>query len=201
MQPEDPDAQLMLAFCAGDDAALADLYRRWSGPLLRYLERIVKERATAEELLQESFLRVHGARDRYAPEARFSTWLFRIGRNLALNELDRARRRKPHLPTESELDGAEPGRPALALVSNSPSVESVVEARRARGLVEAELAQLPERQRSALWLAAVEGCTYAEIADVLETSTQSVKALVHRARATLADRVADAAAVAAEVGG
>ena len=191
MKPDDPDVRLMLAFQAGDDAALSDLYRRWSGPLLRYVERMVKDRGTAEELIQESFIRVHKARERYKPEARFSTWLFRIGRNLALNELALARRSRPHYSTDIEKSEDDP-RPQLTLVSATPSADSVVETRRTRDLVDRFLAELPERQRSALWLSAVEGNSYAEIADVLETSTQSVKSLVHRARATIADRVADA---------
>lgn len=180
----------MLAFRAGDDSALSDLYRRWAGPLLRYLERMVKERATAEELLQESFIRVHKARDRYEPEARFSTWLFRIARNLALNELDLARRKKPHLSTDLER-AEDDARPQLTLVSSTPDAESLIDARRTRELVETYLGELPERQRSALWLSAVEGNSYAEIADVLETTTASVKSLIHRARATLADRIAE----------
>ena len=181
----------MLAFRDGDESALSDLYRRWAGPLLRYLERIVREHGTAEELLQETFIRVHGARDRYSPDARFSTWLFRIGRNLALNELDRARRRMPHVSADENVARNDSSRPALSLVSQGPTVDAIVEARRESSRMEAKLAELPERQRTALWLAAVEGYAYHEIAEVLETSSQSVKALVHRARATLADRMAD----------
>ncbi len=188
MQTSDPDIRLMLAFRDGDESAFSDLYRRWAGPLLRYLERIVRERGTAEELLQETFIRVHGARERYSPDARFSTWLFRIGRNLALNELDRARRRMPHLSTES-VDPENPSRPVLSLVSGGPSVDAIVEARRETDRMEARLAELPERQRTALWLAAAEGHSYDEIAEILETSPKSVKALVHRARATLVDRM------------
>jgi RNA polymerase sigma-70 factor (ECF subfamily) len=204
MQVSDPDVRLMLAFRNGDEAALGDLYRRWAGPLLRYLERMVSERAIAEELLQEAFVRVHGARERYAPEARFSTWLFRIGRNLALNELDRAHRRRPHLSASrmddrDEAPGAPP-RPRLSLVSERPSPLEVTEARESSVRLEQELARLPERQRSALWLAAVEGRSYVEIADILDTSTQSVKSLVHRARATLAERMETAGAARAEVG-
>jgi len=190
MQTPDPDARLMFAFRDGDDEALSTLYRRWAGPVLRFLERMVRERATAEELMQETFVRVHGARDRYTADARFSTWLFRIARNLALNELDRARHKAPH----ASADGAgrdEAGRPALALVSGGASVDELAHARRQRSRVEAELASLPERQRTALWLAAVEGHSYAEVASVLDASPQSVKALVHRARATLADRMRD----------
>ena len=88
MQARDPDAQLVLAF-RGE--ALSALYRRWAGLVLRFLERMVRERATAEELMQETFVRFHGARDRYAADPRFSTWLLRIARNLAPNELDRER--------------------------------------------------------------------------------------------------------------
>lgn len=190
MQTSDPDIRLMLAFRDGDESAFSDLYRRWAGPLLRYLERIVRERATAEELLQETFIRVHGARNRYSPDARFSTWLFRIGRNLALNELDRAHRRMPHYSTDA-ADSRDSSRPSLSLVSGGAPVDAIVEARRESDRMEARLAELPERQRTALWLAAVEGHPYAEIAEILQTSSKSVKALVHRARATLVERMGD----------
>jgi len=192
MERDDPDVRLMLAFRSGDDSALAELYGRWAGPLLRYLERMVKERATAEELLQESFIRVHQARERYEPTAKFSTWLYRIARNLALNELDRSRNKRPHLSAENS-DRDDDRRPPLVLVGNSPSADELVDARRTEELIEKVLAELPERQRSALWLAVVEGHSYAEIADALETTTGSVKSLVHRARAAVADRLAEAA--------
>lgn len=197
MQPVDPDIQLMLAFREGDDDALTALYEKWAAPLLRYLERTVKNRATAEELLQDTFIRVHGARDRYSADARFSTWLFRIGRNLALNELDRARNRAPHLATDalvargaSATSTSPSSTPTtVSLVSTLPSQEEAVDARRSKMRVHAMLGELPERQRSALWLAVVEGYSYAEVATVLETSTASVKSLVHRARAQLADQM------------
>ena len=149
---------------------------------------MVRERAVAEELMQETFIRVHGARDRYAADARFSTWLFRIARNLALNELDRTRNRAPHLSTDGDEREGVP-RPGFALVSPGPSALAIVEARRDNERMEKWLAELPERQRSALWLAAVQGYSYEEIAGILETTSASVKALVHRARVGLADRM------------
>lgn len=188
MQTLDPDVRLMLAFRDGDEEALSVLYRRWAGPVQRFLERMVRERATAEELMQETFVRVHGARDRYEAEARFSTWLFRIARNLALNELDRARNKSAHLSTDGAAHDDD-DRPALSLVSGGAGVDDLAHARRERRRVEAALEGLPERQRTALWLAAVEGHTYAEIGEVLDASPQSVKALIHRARANLADRM------------
>jgi RNA polymerase sigma-70 factor (ECF subfamily) len=192
MQNDDPDVRLMLAFQAGDEAALSELYGRWAGPLLRYLERMVRSRAVAEELVQDAFIRVYGAKQRYSPNAQFSTWLFRIGRNLALNELDRAHRRLPHISTNKMTEGRgeqEGVTPALVLVSSAPNAESMLDHKRAASRLEAELAELPERQRSALWLAVVEGHSYEEIAEVLETSISSVKSLVHRARASLANRM------------
>jgi RNA polymerase sigma-70 factor (ECF subfamily) len=182
---DDEDVRLMLAFQGGQSSAFDALFRRWAAPLLRYLERMLGDAGSAEELVQESFLRVFKARDRYAPDARFSTWLFTIATNLALNELRRPRRRSPHRSTEaSEDEGA-----ALPLESTEPSPDDVVDARRRGAAVERELAALPERQRAALWLTAVEGLSYAEVAEALEATEKSVKALVHRARAALAERL------------
>lgn len=178
----DEDVQLMLAFAGGDEAAFDALFDRWAGRLLHFLERMVKDSAVAEELLQESFLRVHRAKQRYRPEARFSTWLYTIAGNVARNELRRPFRRSPH---ESTARDAEGDVAPLVLVSTAPAADDVVEARRQGEAVEVALAELPERQRAALWLASVEGMSYAEVAEALDTSEKSVKALVHRGRTTL----------------
>jgi RNA polymerase sigma-70 factor (ECF subfamily) len=182
----DSDVQRMLEFCAGDDSAFDPLFDRWAQPLLHFLERMVHDKATAEELVQEAFLRVHRARERYRPEAKFSTWLYRIGTNLALNELRRPQRRNRHTSSNS---------PALQLVSKAPAPDDLVESLRRGERVGRELERLPDRQRAALWLSAVEGMSYADVASALETTEKSVKALVHRARVALVQRlgVADAA--------
>lgn len=181
MRAQDEDVQRMLAFCGGDAAAFDAIYSRWSAPLLRYLQRMVRDTAVAEELVQEVFLRVYRARDRYAPEARLSTWLYRIATNLALNELRRPRHRSPHFSADAE------GSPEL--VAERPAIDEVVDARRLGYSVDAELENLPERQRAALVLSAVDGLSYAEVASALEVSEKAVKALVHRARVTLAKRL------------
>ena len=171
----------MLAFCEGDAAAFETLFRRWAGPLLRYLERMLGEAGAAEELVQEAFLRVHRARASYRPDARFSSWLYRIGTNLALNELRRPARRVPHASVEAADADGDP-LPAAP----EPASEDLVDARRAVRALDRALRELPERQRAALWLVAVEGHSYAEVAASLEISEAAVKALVHRARAGLA---------------
>lgn len=185
MYESDPDVALMLAFQAGDDSAFDGLYHRWAGPLLRYLERMVGDTATAEELLQDAFLRVHRARTRYEPRARFSTFLYRIATNLALNELKRPRRRHRHQEEDAQVL-ADPGH---------PRADDVVDTRRRRAAVEQILDGLPERQRVALWLSAAEGHSYAEVAQILDTTEKSVKALVHRGRSALVEQMSVAQAV------
>src|SRR5262245_41879657 len=186
---DDDDVRLMLALRAGDESAFDALFRRWSGPLLRYVERMVRDAAIAEELVQESFLRLYRARERYQPEARFSTWLYTIATRLTLNELRRPRHQSPHRSTDEDDDDGSP----LVLAGSAPRADDVVHARRVGVSVERVLAALPERQRAALWLSAVEGLSYAEIAESLETSEKSVKALVHRARTTLLVRLGEKA--------
>ncbi len=177
----DEDVRLMLAFGAGDAAAFDALFRRWAAPLLRYLERMVRDHAAAEDLLQEVFLRVHRARDRYLPEARFSTWLYRIATNLALNELRRPHLRRPHRSMDDEE--------TAPLAAETPAADDVADARRTGQAAWRELERLPEKQRAALCLSAVEGLSYAEVARALEVTDKAVKALVHRARSTLAQRL------------
>ena len=186
MQALDEDVRLMLAFRAGDAAAFDALFRRWASPLLRYLARMLRDDAAAEDLVQEAFLRVHRARERYTPEARFSTWLYRIATNLALNELRRPRRRERHAAPDDE------GGPGL--VAPAVEAEGAVDARRRAGRVLDALDALPEKQRAALCLAALEWLSYAEVAEALEVSESAVKALVHRARSALADRLRAGAA-------
>jgi len=178
----DEDVRRMLAFCEGDAAAFDALFRRWSAPLLRYLERMLRDAGTAEELVQEVFLRVYRARPSYRPEARFSTWLYRIATNLALNELRRPRRRAPHASVDDEA--VDP------LVAGGAASDELAESRRDVAAVDRALSAISERQRAALWLVAVEGLAYAEVADALEISEPAVKALVHRARVSLAEQLA-----------
>ena len=175
----DEDVRLMLAFRDGDERAFDALFERWAGRVLRFVERMVGEASVAEDLVQETFVRVWRARERYQPEARFSTWLFTIAGNAARNELRRPFRRAPH----DSVD-AEPG--PLELAADDAPLDALVDARRTGRGLEAGLAALPERQREALWLRAVEGLSYAEVAVALATSEKSVKALIHRARVALA---------------
>ncbi|NNL86478.1 MAG: sigma-70 family RNA polymerase sigma factor [Myxococcales bacterium] len=170
----------MLAFAGGDASAFERLFQRWAKPLLRYLERLVGDNAVAEELVQDSFLRLHRARDRYRPDARFSTWLYTIATNTARNELRRPFRRHPH-DAEAVAMGT--------IASRVPAADTRAGARLEGRAVLERLELLPDRQREALLLVA-EGLSYAEIAEAQGSSVSAVKASVHRARSKLADRLA-----------
>jgi RNA polymerase sigma-70 factor (ECF subfamily) len=173
----DEDVRLMLAFRGGDDRAFDALFERWAGRVLRFVERMVREPGVAEDLVQETFLRVWRARERYRPEARFSTWLFTIASNLARNELRRPFRRQRHESMDAEPEGVR-----LTLAATDPASDAVVDARRTGLGVRPARAALPPRQREAHWLRAVEGLSNAQVAAALENTECYVKALLHRAR-------------------
>jgi RNA polymerase sigma-70 factor, ECF subfamily len=177
----DEDVRLMLRLRGGDAQAFDALFERWAGRVLRFVERMVGETSVAEDLVQETFVRLWRARERYQPEARFSTWLFTIAGNAARNELRRPFRRARYDSVDDDREGA-----PLELAGDDPPADAQVDARRTGLGLEQALAALPERQREALWLRAVEGLSYAEVAESLATTEKSVKALIHRARVALA---------------
>ncbi len=166
----------MLRFQKGDRAAFEQLFERYSTLLVSFLARMVPDRGRAEELAQEVFVRIHQARSRYQPRAKFSTYLFGIAHNLALNELDRAYRKR-----ETVLED----HAAAQLDSKDPPAEELLDGQRTARRLEAGLAKLPERQRAALLLRSREGMSYSEIAKALGASPSGVKSLIHRARAGL----------------
>ena len=181
----DEDVLLMLALRAGDSTAFDALFRRWAAPLLRYLERMLRDAAAAEELVQEVFLRVL-RRSRALPAGGALL-------DLALSHRDesRAQRAAASAPARARTR-ASTSRTAPELAAAGPAPEAALDARRLAARVEQELARLPERQRAALCLSAVEGLSYAEVAAALEISESAVKALVHRARTALVAQLPDA---------
>ncbi|UCE84675.1 MAG: RNA polymerase sigma factor [Deltaproteobacteria bacterium] len=177
----DEDARIMLAFQNGDNSAFDALFRRWAARVLAYVSRVTCDADTAEALVLDVFLRVFRARERYVADLRFSTWLYRIASNVALDELRRAQRRRP----ETARGAPGGGGPASPSAGRGETLRDPTAASR----VPAALTTIPDRQRAALHLVAVEGLSYAELAESLETSEVSAKALVHRGRSALADRL------------
>jgi RNA polymerase sigma-70 factor, ECF subfamily len=173
---DDDDARLMLAFKAGDQRAFDQLFERYTPRLHSFLARMVRDRGRAEELTQDVFIRLYTAVERYEARTRFSTYVFGIAHNLALNHLARSWRQREQLAGD---DTPEPAAdPAAGPVEQ-------LDAARAHASLERAIDELPERQRSALLLRAHEDMGYEEIAAALGTSIPSVKSLLHRARETL----------------
>lgn len=182
----DADATLMLAFQRGDEAAFRALFERHSRAMVAFCHHFVRDAARAEELAQDVFVKLYRAADRYRPTARFKTFLYRIASNHCLNELRRgeyaARAAEPR-PGEGPADPD-------ALASTAPTPEASAEGAALEHAVGALLERLPEKQRAALVLCRLEGMSYEEIADVLQTSVSAVKSLVHRATVSAAAALA-----------
>src|ERR1700677_371701 len=98
------DVQLMLDVKAGDNASFDFLLQKYRSPLVHFLNRMVRDSATAEDLAQEVFLRVYRARKQYTPSAKFTTWLFRIATNLALNSVRDTRYQKLEVPLDAPAE-------------------------------------------------------------------------------------------------
>jgi RNA polymerase sigma-70 factor (ECF subfamily) len=183
----DPDVRVMLRVRADDPAAFAELVERYQHRLLGVMHHICGNSAEAEDLAQEVFLRVYRNRKEYHPQAKFSTWLFTIANNLALNAL-RRRQRKPTVQLDSHDSGPLGPRPAENLAyDKGPSPDRRLDHLELSGVVQHALEQLNERQRMAVVLNKFEDMSYQEIADIMAISTKAVKSLLSRARTQLRD--------------
>jgi RNA polymerase sigma-70 factor (ECF subfamily) len=181
----DPDVRLMLQVRDDEAGAFADLVGRYRHRLVAVMHHLTGNAEEAEDLAQEVFLRVYRARKKYHPRCKFSTWLFTIANNLALNCL-RARQRKPVVPLAGRDSGPLGPRPAEQLVRD-PGTGPVqrVQQEEMAAQVRRALEGLNERQRVAVVLNKFEDMNYAEIAEVMGLTVKAVKSLLSRARMNL----------------
>ncbi len=182
----DPDVRLMLEVREDSAVAFEELVSRYQGRLVAIFEHMIGTRDQAEDLAQEVFLRVYRARKDYIVAAKFSTWLFTIANNVALNAMrSRSRRREVTLqPCESGPMGARPlDRMVQASSGQMPARQ--LDKAEMREIVRMALGALNERQRMAVLLCKFEGLSYAEIATTMELSPQAIKSLLSRARGNL----------------
>src|ERR671924_770868 len=169
---EAPDEQLMLAYGQGDAGAFDTLYKRHRGALYRFITRSIKERGTAEELFQEAWIRVIEARSRYAPQARFTTWLYTIAHNLLVDHW----RRKGLTLVELNED-------ELAAAPDNPARQA--EARESLARLVQAIDALPVAQREAFLLHEEAGLSVAEIAKVTGAGEEAAKSRLRYAMAKL----------------
>ena len=184
------DVQLMLDVKAGDEASFELLLRKYRTPLVNYLGRMVGDSATAEDLAQEVFLRIYRARSQYAPSAKFTTWVFRIATNLALNARRDGRYRQLEIPIQ-QVSQSEEGDPrVLEIPDGQPGAEQRLIARDRAALIRRAVEELPEKQRAAVLLHKYEEMDYGQIAAVLNCSESALKSLLFRAYETLRIKLA-----------
>jgi len=177
---EDPGVRLMLAFQAGQESAFEELVLAYQGAVFSMLRRLLGPHPMIEDLAQETFVRLYRARERYRPEGRLATFLFRITYNLALNRV-RDDRRQETASLGIDGQGRSPEPQDGRLPPPGEALDRETWARR----IEMALAALPENQRAALVFQHYDGLDLAEIGAILGISAKAVKSLLHRARENL----------------
>lgn len=180
---EATDQEVVLEARQGREAAYRELIRRYERPVFSLIYRMVRNREQAEDLSQETFVKILNAIESYRPEFKFSSWVFKIANNAAIDHL---RRREldtlsldgsPHAETADAVEAT-----ALQIGDTSESPLEEVEARELGGSIEAGISQLRPEYRTCILLRHVEGRSYEEIAEVMNLPLGTVKTYIHRAR-------------------
>lgn len=182
----DPDVQLMLRVQQGDEAAFARLVSNYQDRLVSIFANLVGNQETAEDLTQEVFLRIYRARQGYQPNAKFSTWVFRIVNNLASNSR-RSRGHRKEVQLKTEESGPLGARPAEQLLADKSALmpTRLLDRHELQQHVREALESLSERQQMALLLHKFEGMSYIDIGEAMDMTPQAVKSLLSRARESL----------------
>jgi RNA polymerase sigma-70 factor, ECF subfamily len=187
---ESSDAAVMLRVAAGDEAGFNYLVGKYHRAMINFLFRMVHNQAVAEELAQEVFLRVYRSRESYRAEAKFTTWLYRIATNLAVNHARDTRHERSaqtvYLDAPDEESGTTPD-----VADDTPSVEQGMLRDERMAAIRAHVMALPERQRMAVLMHKYQGMDYRQIGDVLKLSESATKSLLFRAYQTLRDKLKD----------
>ncbi|HEX7117154.1 MAG TPA: sigma-70 family RNA polymerase sigma factor [Longimicrobiales bacterium] len=175
----------------GREKAYRELIGRYERPVISIIYRLVRDRELAEDLAQDTFIKVLNALDRYDPKQKFSSWIFRIAHNTAI---DRLRKREvdtlsldgsPHAQTPDAIEATR-----IVAVSADESPEDFTASREIGQEIEKAIARLRPEYRTAIILWHVEGRPYDEIAEIMEIPLGTVKTFIHRARNELRQHLA-----------
>ncbi len=182
------DAQVMVRVAAGDDSAFDYLVQKYRRPIISFMYRMTHNAATAEELAQEVFLRVYRSRASYSPDAKFTTWLYRIATNLSVNHARDTKYERP----ENQVSIDEPDEDTgltVDVVDGSLNAEQNILRRERLAAIKQHVTALPERQRLAVMMHKYQGMDYRQIAEVLKLSESATKSLLFRAYETLREKL------------
>ncbi len=185
---EDPDVILFLEFQKGDSSAFETLMKKYFKRILNFINRFIGNSSIAEDLTQEVFIRVYNSVRSYQPQAKFQTWIFKIARNVSLNEL---RKHKPNMVSLDEVwevEDSEVKRQVQDLSLSGPD-KDILEDERLK-VIEAAINSLPENQRTVILLRRYDEFSYEDIAHTMNCSVEAVKSLLSRARENLKLRMA-----------
>jgi RNA polymerase sigma-70 factor (ECF subfamily) len=185
---ESSDAAVMLRVAAGDESGFNYLVEKHYRGMIHFLFRMVRNQAVAEELAQEVFLRVYRSRESYRAEAKFTTWLYRIATNLAVNHARDTRHERNAQTVYLDAPDPETGTtPDVA--DDDPNVEQNLLRDERMAAIRKHVMALPERQRMAVLMHKYQGMDYRQIGDVLKLSESATKSLLFRAYQTLRDKL------------
>lgn len=191
------DDELMQRFQKGDEDAFNLLVRRHQKPLINFIARYTGDRDNAEDLAQETFIRMFKAANRYkSGRAQFKTWMYFIAKNLCKNEIRNRGRRERYrvdniISNDNSIDGNDE---QIDLIASAPAdavfqPEVALERKELRNTVQKAIAELPEQYRLPLVLRDIQGLSYDEIGNILELRSGTTKSRINRARLMLKDKL------------
>ncbi len=182
------DAEVMLRVKAGDESAFEYLVQKYRRPMVGFMYRMSHNAAAAEDLAQEVFLRVYRSRSGYEASAKFTTWLYRIATNLAVNYARDTRNERPEKTASLDEPDEETGT-TMDVADSSLTVEEEIVRRERMAAIRAKVQALPERQRMAVLMHKYQQMDYKQIAEVLKLSESATKSLLFRAYETLREQL------------
>jgi RNA polymerase sigma-70 factor (ECF subfamily) len=182
------DAEIMLRVKTGDQSAFDYLVQKYRRPMVSFMYRMARNSAAAEDLAQEVFLRVYRSRETYEASAKFTTWLYRIATNLAVNHARDTRHERPEVQVSLDEPDQETGA-TLELPDGTMNAEQMIVRRERMLAIRKKVEALPEQQRLAVIMHKYQHMDYKQIADVLKKSESATKSLLFRAYETLREQL------------
>jgi RNA polymerase sigma-70 factor, ECF subfamily len=182
------DAEVMLRVKAGDQSAFDYLVQKYRRPLVSFMYRMARNASSAEDLAQEVFLRVYRSRETYEASAKFTTWLYRIATNLAVNHARDTRHERPEVTVSLDEPDEDTGT-TLDVADSHVSVEQAMLRRERMMAIRKKVEALPERQKLAVLMHKYQQMDYKQIAEVLKLSESATKSLLFRAYETLREQL------------
>jgi RNA polymerase sigma-70 factor (ECF subfamily) len=182
------DAEVMLRVKAGDQSAFDFLVQKYRRPLVSFMYRMARNTAAAEDLAQEVFLRVYRSRQSYEASAKFTTWLYRIATNLAVNHARDTRKERPEVMVSLDEQDDDTGT-TMDVADGRMSAEEALVRRERMLAIRSKVEALPQRQRLAVVMHKYQQMDYKQIAEVLKLSESATKSLLFRAYETLREQL------------